>query len=113
MNENALRLKVARRKTGLTQRDCAHLIGVHQSTMSDYETGNATPGLREACLFSLIYGSPIEGLLPELVADVRRALVRRQGTLPQGSGRPLGRFNRQNTLNTLAGRLESLSRSGL
>lgn len=77
--------------------------------MSDYETGKARPRLREIAVLAMVYGRPIEQLMPEFAAELRAALAARLESLPDCSQRWLGRFNRQNTLNALAGRLEMLS----
>lgn len=110
MNEVALHLKVARRKAGLTQNDCAHLLGVHPSKVSLFETGKTLPNLQEACVLALIYGRPLESLLSGVATQSDRAVAARLGSMPDCPHLWLGRFNRQNTLNALAARLEGLDR---
>lgn len=77
--------------------------------MSELETGKSRPKLRDAFLLAAIYGRPVESLLPGSVDEARRLLMSRLPTLPDCPRRWLGRFNRQNTLNELASRLEGLS----
>ena len=43
----ALDLKVARKNSGLTQEDCAHLLGVCDATLAKMEGGTRTPTVRE------------------------------------------------------------------
>ena len=58
--EFALDLRLARKKSGLTQRDCAHLLNVHASKVSALEHGKQLPTLIEICTLSLIYGRSFE-----------------------------------------------------
>ena len=108
IHEFALDLKVARRKAGLTQADCAHLLGVHPSKISLLESGKATPTMRELTLLSLIYGKPFERLFSSVVLEAGHELRERVGTLPGSPKRWLGRFNRTRTLRNLAERMSAL-----
>lgn len=107
-NEFALELKVARRKAGLTQRDCAHLLGIDHSTISNMEHGKAVPSLRDMLGLSLIYGKSFESLFRDLMHEVAEALKERLTTLPEAPNHWLGRHNRVNTLNKLARYLQEL-----
>jgi DNA-binding XRE family transcriptional regulator len=48
-------LKTARRRSGLTQADCGHLLGGSKSKISNLETGRKLPSMKEICGLSLIY----------------------------------------------------------
>lgn len=102
----ALDLKVARRKSGLTQQDCAHLLDVHKTKISLLEQGKVLPSVLEICTLSLLYGRSFESLFGSMLEEAQCSLKDRLATLPVSSNRWLGRFIRQNTLNRLAARLD-------
>jgi len=103
--EFALDLKVARQNSGLTQEDCAHLLGVCDATLSKMEGGTRTPTVREICTLSLIYGRSFESLFSGIFAEVREDLFQRLMKMPVASGTLRLRTNRQYTLGKLATRL--------
>ena len=103
----ALDLKVARRKSGLTQQDCAHLLDVHKAKISLLEQGKTLPTVLELSTLSLLYGKSFESLFRSLIEDAQSTLKDRLTTLPVVSNRWLGRFIRQNTLNKLVARLDA------
>ena len=107
--EFALDLKVARRKAGLSQQDCAHLLDVHPSKISLMEHGKAMPSVRDICTLSLVYGKSFESLFAAIMADAYAALNERLASMPECPSQWLGKFNRQNTLNSLAVRLSASS----
>ena len=108
-NEFALDLKVARRKSGLTQEDCAHLLGTFQPKISQMEAGKTMPSVREICTLSIIYGKSFESLFSSIFTDAIRAIRERLTTLPDCPKQWMGRYNRNNTLNALSERLETLN----
>jgi DNA-binding XRE family transcriptional regulator len=64
-------LRTFRRKTGLTQREVAFLLGSDDATqVSHHERGTRLPNLSTALAYHLILGPPIEVLF----ADVRSGL---------------------------------------
>ena len=98
-------LKVARKKSGLSQADCGHLIGGTNHKISQLELGAQMPTIREICSLSLIYGRSFESLWGEMLAQVRRDLGTNLETLPgRTSDRP-EHFNRTKSLERLAQRL--------
>ena len=105
INEFTLDLKVARRRCGLTQADCAHLLNIHPSLVSQIENGKRMPTIRELCILSLVYRRSFESLFAGVVADARRDLHQRLATMPDAPKHWLGRHNRQHTLNALAEQL--------
>lgn len=107
-NDIALRLKVSRRKAGLTQGDCAHLLAVHPSKISLMENGKVLPTVHEASILALVYGKPLDALLSGSLIEAQQGLSERLGTMPPCPRLWLGRFNRHYTLNALAVRLEAL-----
>jgi transcriptional regulator with XRE-family HTH domain len=108
-NEFSLDLKVARRKSGLTQEDCAHLLDVHPSKVSLLESGKTLPSIKDICALSLIYGRSFESLFSSIVANANRQLRDRLRTMPEAPIRWLGSFNRRNTLSAVTDRLETLN----
>ncbi len=56
ITEFALDLRLARRKSGLSQKEVAYLLSIDQSTYSDFERGEKVPSLKQICQLSLIYG---------------------------------------------------------
>jgi transcriptional regulator with XRE-family HTH domain len=107
--EFALDLKVARRKSGLSQQDCAHLLEVHPSKISLMEHGKAMPSVRDICTLSLVYGKSFESLFAAIMADAYASLSERLASMPECPKQWLPKFNRQNTLNSLAFRLSASS----
>lgn len=101
----ALDLKVARKNSGLSQGDCAHLLDTKQPRVSDLESGRAVPTVMEICTLSYIYGRSFDSLFADVFQTLRQALSERLGTLPDCAADEARRFNRQNTLSSLADRL--------
>ncbi|WP_205410834.1 helix-turn-helix transcriptional regulator [Salaquimonas pukyongi] len=98
-------LRVARRKAGLTQVDCAHLLDVHPSLISRFESGRSTPSIQSICTLSLLYGRSFERLFGEAFASARTELAERLPSLPDAPTHWLPRPNRQHTLNQLSAHL--------
>ena len=71
------------------------------------EQGKRLPSVPEICTLSLIYGRSFESLFASALEEAHVALKERLATLPAISNRWIGRFNRHNTLNRLAARLDS------
>jgi transcriptional regulator with XRE-family HTH domain len=103
--EFALDLKVARRNSGLTQEDCAHLLDVCDATVAKIESGKRMPTIHEICTLSLIYGRSFESLFSGIFKEVRLNLNNRLASMPEGSGTICLRINRLSTLNNLGRRL--------
>jgi transcriptional regulator with XRE-family HTH domain len=108
----ALELRVARRKAGLSQSDCAHLLEVHPSKISLLESGKVLPSIAHICRLSIIYGRSFEGLLGGIYKDIRRKLHDRLHNIPKAPKRWLGRFHRDNTLQALSDRLTNVADEG-
>ncbi|MEM7172290.1 MAG: helix-turn-helix transcriptional regulator [Pseudomonadota bacterium] len=105
INDLALDLRTARRKSGLSQEDCAHLLGVHPSRISLLENGKAMPSVSQICRLSLIYGRSFESLFAGILEEAREGLREQITYMPDAPKRWLGNFNRENTLRALAHRL--------
>ena len=108
--EFAFDLKVARRKSGLSQSDCAHLLDIDRSRISRIERGDSSPSVSDICTLSLIHGKSFERLFRTLLQEVGGNLRERLVSIPAQAGRRIDQFNRTNTLNLLAARLEDLNK---
>lgn len=106
----ALDLKVARRKSGLTQSDCAHLLNAHRTKIGHIERGNFAPSAKDIALFTLIYGKSYDVLCGALYEEVSDQLRDRLFSLPTPKTKWIGRFNRANTINNLDARLSELAK---
>lgn len=103
--EFALDLRLARRKSGFTQRDTAHLLALNRSKLSLLETGQRLPSLVQICTLSLIYGRSFESLFSAVMAEARGAIKDRIGGLPDDSRTYVGTMNRAYSLERLEDRL--------
>lgn len=101
-------LRIARKRSGLTQQDCAHLLGVDQSQISKLEAGKVDPSLQQLTLFYLIFGAWSEplwsGLMHSLVEELRGRLI----TLPEPEASWPSKAARKSTIDALAKRLYDL-----
>ena len=75
-------LKVARKRAGLTQFDCGHLLGISHNIISRIELGKRLPTIKELMTLSLIYGQSFEDFYRKLVQRVRNDLTARLANLP-------------------------------
>lgn len=107
--EFALDLRAARRKAGYVQGDVAHLLGMHQSTVSELETGRKLPTLTQTVTLSLIYGRSFESLFAAVMKEARRDLKRRLRNLPKTVRDHPGTFNRKASIARLAQSLKEES----
>ena len=101
----SLDLRAARRKAGLTQADCGHLLGGSTKIIRQLEDGQRTPTLPEICTLSLIFGRSFESYFSELMPDLRETLSERLSSLPHPKETHAATFNRNATLEKLAERL--------
>ncbi|WP_197917297.1 helix-turn-helix domain-containing protein [Thiosulfatihalobacter marinus] len=99
-------LKVARKKSGLTQADCGHLIGSSKNVISQIELGQRVPTVSELCSLSLIYGRSFDSFYADTLRKVRKDLASKLKSMPsEPKGWP-GSFARRRTLARLTSRLE-------
>ena len=109
MQEFSHTLLVARRKAGLSQSDCAHLLGRSASRVSRLESGKATPTSDDLIGVALLFGRTIEALSGPKFAARAQEMKERLFDLPCPDRNWLGRFNRSNTLDGLAHRLDRIT----
>lgn len=103
----SLDLRLARRRSGFTQRDIAHLLAAHQSAISDLERGRVRPTLTQIVTLSLIYGRSFESLFSEVMTQARQDLVTQLDTLPKARVF-IGTTNRANSIARLRRDLAAL-----
>jgi len=108
-NTFASDLKNARCDSGLTQQDCAHLLGVSTARISSFENGQKVPGLRDICAFSLLFGRSFESLFNDIFDEVKAHMNASFDNLPDGSD---DHFERQASLNRLYERLNDYNFDG-
>ncbi len=101
----ALDLKVARKKAGLTQQDCAHLLDMSPTRMSNLESGKLLPSVLEICCLSVLYGKSFESLFGGIMTAAHELLREQLANLPVSKKHWINTFNRQRSLDGLAERL--------
>lgn len=97
----AFDLRLARKKSGLMQRDVAHLLGVAQATLSDLENGRYRPSIEHLCTFSLIYSRSFEQFYAEVLDEAREHLRTRIHDIPVSGGDGAESQRRESTLQRL------------
>lgn len=98
-------LRLARRKAGLTQRDCAHLLGINRARMNELERGKRLPTLLQLYLLSLIYDRNFESLFIQLAQKWRGEITTRLRTLPKIKRGTVVTYHRKTSLEKLTRRL--------
>ena len=73
-NHFSIDLRCARRKAGLTQEDCGHLLGGSAGIICQLEKGKRLPTLKEVCSLSLIFGRSFETLFANVMSECRTEL---------------------------------------
>lgn len=86
-------------------------MGLHRSMPCEWERGNHTPNLYQACLLMLILDISVEHLAAAYWEDVSADLTRRLATLPKPKKLWVNTYNRQHTLDRIAEQLENLNRA--
>lgn len=99
-------LKVARKKSGLTQADCGHLIGVSGTVICQLENGNRLPTIKEISALSLIYGRSFESLFGPMFVEIRKELAENLLSLPESGNDWMGAVDREHTIDALEKRLD-------
>lgn len=103
----AFDLRLSRRKAGLTQGDCAHLLGIQQSRMSDFERGRQMPSLEELCGLAIILDRNFDALFAEEMKQARAALKARVISVPKNRRLNATTFNRVRTIHRLKRNLKA------
>lgn len=105
LTDFALDLRLARRKSGLSQQEVAHLLASDQSTLSVLENGTKPPSVRQIVQLSLIYGRTFNSLFDEQMREVKTEMLERLESLPKKKRSHIAMFNRTRSLRKLRERL--------
>lgn len=105
MSQFSLDFRAARRNAGLSQADCAHLLGADPGSISAIELGRRLPTLTQIICLCLVFGRSFESLFAELMGQARRDILERLGTLPATVRVTASNRNRDATLARLGQRL--------
>ncbi|MGJ5620567.1 helix-turn-helix transcriptional regulator [Sulfitobacter sp. MF3-043] len=106
IQEFTLDLRAARRNSGLRQVDCAHLMGVNKTKISNLENGRQRPSVRDICTLSMIYGRSFESLFAGIFDEVKADVYCHLTDLPEPQAHYGLANNRNRTLDGLRARLE-------
>ena len=101
-------LAEARRKAGLSQDDCAHLLGASQSHISRLELGRAVPCVADLCGVAVLFGRNMEFLVEPLLKERATLIRQRLFDLPEPRAGWLTRFTRANALRILEARVDRI-----
>lgn len=78
----AMDLRLARRKSGLSQEAVAELLGVRQSTISQLEQGKFRPSLKQVVDLSIVYDRSFESYFRLLTRERQPIIWHRLKQLP-------------------------------
>lgn len=82
MTCDTVHLTARRKRCGLTQSECAELVGLRRaSTLSRLESGRREPDLRTLIAYEIAFGSPVRELVPDLYAHIEAGVCSRAGVL--------------------------------
>jgi len=112
--ENEIRtdLRIARTRSGLSNRDVAHLLGCTKDRVSRLENGVARLKLGEVASLHLIYGLPFEETFQFMSFDVADKINQRLNSMPKEPIHWAGkRPSRLKSLKQLSARLQNLNTS--
>lgn len=112
-HQYALDLRVARRKSGLTQQDCGHLLGIDATRITRFESGKRPPSVAELSILCFIFDVPLAAFADRIVEADAALLQRRLVRMPQCPKNWPDHEARANTLRELVEKLEQLKSSEL
>jgi transcriptional regulator with XRE-family HTH domain len=112
-HQYALDLRVARRKSGLTQQDCGHLLGIDATRITRFESGKRPPSVAELAMLCFICGIPLAEFADRIVEADASLLQKRLIKMPDCPKNWPDHETRANTLRELVEKLEQLNSSCL
>lgn len=99
-------LRIARRKSGLSQRDVSLLLEADVRELSALEAGRKLPTILQIAKLSLVYGRSFTSLYDAISSVAKRELFQMLPSLPEvKGGGAISKFNREHTLKRLEKRL--------
>lgn len=102
----ALDITVARRRSGLSQHDVGHLLGVDRSRISKLERGTYTPTATDIAALSIIYDLEFPEIGQTAMPMLAAGLAERLRMLPNLENYLRGTSDKAETLKALAARLQ-------
>jgi len=81
-HEFILDLKSMRKKSGLSQEDCGHLIGSTSNIIGRLERGDRPPTIEEICALQMLFGKTFESFYGTCVGNARQTIADNLKTLP-------------------------------
>ena len=92
---NVSRLQILRKRSGLSQKDLAHLLGFRsEAPISRHERSDTVPNLLTALGYQAIFRIPISELFPGLYetveAGIEEQLVKMEGELHESTAKGRG-----------------------
>lgn len=106
-HEFILELKSMRQKSGLSQEDCAHLIGSSPTIYGRIERGDRPPSVEEICCLQLLFGKTFESFYATCVGDAGDGLRRNLQSMPKLPGEDCDQLAREVFLRGLSSRLHT------
>ncbi len=104
----SLDLKVARRRSSLSQSDCAQLLGTDHARISRLEAGTSMPNMVELSILCLIFDRPVGSVAQDVILSILADLEKRLSSMPGCPENWPDRDNRVRTLSSLAEKLRAL-----
>lgn len=101
----ALDLKIARRRSGLSQSQVAHLLGVHRTRLSKLEKGRRPATAHELATLSVIFSLPLSELGRTSIHEIHGELRERLDHFPNLTNYTARPSKRADTLNALVASL--------
>lgn len=108
VHEFALDLRLARRRSGLSQADCAHLLGVDASRVSKLESGKSMPSIIEHYILCAVFDHTTGSAYESAIASLRGALEERLASMPACPRSWRDKKQRSTTLRGLGERLDAV-----
>lgn len=111
-HEFTLDLQAMRKKSGLSQEECGHLIGASENIISRLERGLRPPTVEEICALQMLFGKTFESFYGTCVGDARARIANNLRTLPPSEDGPGTNLARDIFLSSLAERLGNRNPEG-
>lgn len=108
-HQYALDLRVARRKSGLTQQDCGHLLGIDATRITRFESGKRPPSVAELSVLCFVLDISLAAFADRIVEADASLLEKRLINMPKCPKNWSDHETRANTLRELVEKLEQLN----
>lgn len=112
MSDFVLELRDVRHVSGLTQKDCAHLLSISEDQYNAIERGLREPDLKEIIGLSIMFGKSFESLFGHMMDEVRANIAACLEDIPKANKKWPHKEARRRTIARIETFLESLSPTG-